>query len=238
MGMLKRAASILSAKVNALFGKIEDPKEMLDYSYEKQKELLQKVNQGIANVMTSKKQLEIKREELKAKVEKYQNQAERAVAAGRDDLAKIALNRKIETQQIINTLDAQISGLDKNLENLKITKQKLEVKIQQFGTKKEILKAQYDASKAVVQVQESLTGLSEDIGDIKSTVDRMEEKIEKQRARAEAITTMIDTGMIEEIDFGSEKKDDIDRELAKIGANSNVENELKALREKVKKEWK
>lgn len=238
MGILKRAANMLSAKVNALFEKIEDPKEMLDYSYEKQKELLQKVNQGIANVMTAKKQLEMKREELKAKVEKYQNQAESAVAAGRDDLAAIALNRKIETLQMIKALDAQISGLEKNLENLKITKQRLEVKIQQFGTKKEILKAQYDASKATVQVQESLTGLGEDIVDIKSTVDRIEEKIEKQKARAEAITAMIDTGMIEEVDFGIEKKDDVDRELAKIGVNSNIDNELRAIREKIKKEWK
>ncbi|MFN3527607.1 MAG: PspA/IM30 family protein [Candidatus Altarchaeaceae archaeon] len=238
MGVLKRAANILAAKINALLGRVEDPKEMLDYSYEKQKELLQKVNQGIANVMTAKKQLEIKRDELKAKVEKYQNQAESAMAAGREDLATIALNRKIETLEMIRSLDAQINNLEKNLENLKITKQKLEIKIQQFATKKEILKAQYDASKATVQVQESLTGLSEDIGDIKNTIDRIEEKIEKQKARAEAISSMIETGMIEEVDFGIEKKDDIDRELAKIGKNEKIESELKLLREKVKKEWR
>lgn len=236
--MLKRAINVFAAKINALFGRIEDPKEMLDYSYEKQKELLQKVNQGIANVMTAKKQLEIKREELKAKIEKYQNQAESALNAGRDDLAMIALNRKQETEETIKTLDAQIAGLEKNLENLKITKQKLESKIQQFGAKKEILKAQYDASKATVQIQESLTGLSEDIVDIKSTVERMEEKIEKQKARAEAITAMVDTGMLTEVDFGTEKKDDVDKELSKISANKKVENELAALKAKMKKEWK
>jgi len=235
MGILKRTADILSAKVHNLLNGVENPKEMLDYSYEKQKELLQNVSKGIADVMTAKKQLEIKRDELKVAVEKYQKQAEASVQAGRDDLAAMALSRKQETMLSIENLNQQIAGLDKNLENLKATKQKLEVKIQQFGAHKEILKAQYDASKATVQVQESLTGLSEDIADVKSTVDRVEEKIEKQKARADAITTMVDEGTLTEVDFGSEKKDDIDRELAKIGSGSNVNNELSALKAKLGK---
>ena len=232
MGILKRTAGILSAKVNSLLNRAEDPKEMLDYSYEKQKELLQNVSRGIADVMTSKKQLEIKKQELNASVEKYHKQAESAVSANRDDLATIALNRKQETLSTIRSLDTQIAGLDNNLEKLKATKQKLEVKIQQFGAKKEILKAQYDASKATVKVQESLTGLGEDISDVKSTVDRIEERIEKQKARADAITVMVDEGTLEEIDFGMEKKDDVDRELAKIGANKYVDDELAAIKAK------
>lgn len=236
MGILKRTADILSAKISGLLDRAEDPKEMLDYSYEKQKELLQKVTKGIANVMTAKKQLEIKRDELNAAVEKYQRQAEAAVNAGRDDLATLALSRKQDALRSIENLNRQIAGLDKNLENLKATKQKLEVKIQQFGAQKEILKAQYDASKATVQVKESLTGLSEDAADIKSTVDRIEERIQKQKARADALTTMVDDGTLDEIDFGSEKRDDIDRELAKIESKSRVNNELMALKAKLGKQ--
>lgn len=236
MGILKRTADILSAKISGLLDRVEDPKEMLDYSYEKQKELLQKVTKGIANVMTAKKQLEIKRDELNAAVEKYQRQAEAAVNAGRDDLATLALSRKQDALRSIENLNRQIAQLEKNLENLKATKQKLEVKIQQFGAQKEILKAQYDASKATVQVKESLTGLSEDAADIKSTVDRIEERIQKQKARADALTTMVDDGTLDEIDFGSEKKDDIDRELAKIESKSGVNNELMALKAKLGKE--
>lgn len=235
MGILKRAADILSAKVHSLLDRGENPKEMLDYSYEKQKELLQNVSRGIADVMTAKKQLEIKRDELKVAREKYQRQAEAAVQVGRDDLATLALSRKQETIVSIENLTQQISGLDKNLENLKATKQKLEIKIQQFGAHKEILKAQYDASKATVKVQESLTGLGEDITDVKSTIDRIEGKIQKQKARADAITTMIDEGTLTEVDFGPEKKDDIDRELAKIGGSNNVNTELAALKAKLGK---
>jgi len=235
MGILKRTADILSAKIHGFLDKIEDPKEMLDYSYERQKELLQNVNKGIADVMTAKKRLEMKRDELKAAVEKYQKQAEAAVNAGRDDLATLALSRKQEALKSIESLNQQIAGLDKNLENLKATKQKLEVKIQQFGAHKEILKAQYDASKATVQVQEALTGLSEDIADVKSTVDRIEEKIEKQKARAEAITTMVNEGTLTEVEFGPEKKDDIDRELARIGSDVDVNKELYELKAKLGK---
>lgn len=233
MGILKRTADILSAKVNSLLDRSENPKEMLDYSYEKQKELLQNVNKGIANVMTAKKQLEIKKDELNVAKEKHQRQAEAAVQAGRDDLAALALSRKQETMQTIENLNQQIVGIDKNLENLKATKKKLEMKIQQFGAHKEILKAQYDASKATVNVQESLTGLGEDIADVKSTVDRVEGKIQKQKARADAISTMVDEGTLTEVDFGPEKKDDIDRELAKIGSSSNVNSELAALKAKL-----
>lgn len=235
MGILGRTADMLSAKVNSLLNRVENPSEVLDYSYEKQKELLQNVNKGIANVMTSKKQLENKRQELTASLDKYQKQAESAVAANRDDLATLALNRKQDTLSTIKTLDDQITGLDKNLENLKSTKQKLEVKIQQFGSKKEILKAQYDASKATVEVQESLTGLGEDITDVKSTVDRIEDRINKQKARADAITTMVDDGTLNEIDFGTGSKDSIDRELEKIGSNKSVDDELAAIKAKAGK---
>ena len=94
MGMGKRLSLIVKSKANKLLDKHEDPRETLDYSYEKQLELLTQVRRGVADVATSRKRLEIQMQQLQASADKLQTQAQQAVAAGRDDLAREALTRR------------------------------------------------------------------------------------------------------------------------------------------------
>ena len=87
-GLISRASAITKAKVSKLLDRAEDPGETLDYSYEKQLELLQNVKRGLADVVTAKKRLQLQQAQLEQSVVKLDGQAHQAVAANREDLAR------------------------------------------------------------------------------------------------------------------------------------------------------
>src|SRR5512141_1820352 len=107
MGLWQRFTLIFKSKANKVLDKAEDPRETLDYSYEKQLELLQKVRRGVADVATSKKRLELQAAKLEQSVTKLDGQARAALQAGREDLARTALERKKSVQMQLQDLDAQ-----------------------------------------------------------------------------------------------------------------------------------
>src|SRR3954471_17392719 len=106
-GVGGRVSTVIKAKISKLLDRAEDPGETLDYSYEKQLELLQNVERGIADVVTAKKRLQLPETQPQQSVVKLDSQAREAVAAGREDLARQALERKSGLQQQLQTLDEQ-----------------------------------------------------------------------------------------------------------------------------------
>ncbi len=232
MGLLNRMAAIIAAKMNKLIGAAEDPRETLDYSYEKQLELLQNVKRGVAEVTTSKKRLELQKATLIQNSEKLEAQAREAVRANREDLAKLALERK-------NLLSTQISGLDKEIATLAAEQEKLveaekrlSTKIEVFRSRKETIKAQYSAAEAQVKISESVSGISEEMADVGMSIERAENKTQEMKARASALDELLDKGVL--VDFSS-SGDDIDRELAKISQKGGVESELARIKAEEKK---
>src|SRR5665647_1114454 len=74
MSLLDRMSTEVKAKINKIIGKMEDPRETLDYSYEKQIELLQNVKRSVAEVATSKKRLELQKAKLQESINKLPRQ--------------------------------------------------------------------------------------------------------------------------------------------------------------------
>ena len=93
MGLLSRMSSIVKAKMSSLLDMAEDPHQTLDYSYEKQLELLRNVKRGVVEVVTSKRRLRLQAASLQENIGKLDDQARGALAAGREDLARLALER-------------------------------------------------------------------------------------------------------------------------------------------------
>src|SRR5688572_10361688 len=93
-GMSGRMSTVIKAKISKLLDKAEDPSETLEYSYQKQMELLQNVKKGVADVVTSKKRLQLQQQKLEQQVVELDTQARQALAQNREDLARVALERK------------------------------------------------------------------------------------------------------------------------------------------------
>src|SRR6187397_1025816 len=162
-GLMSRASTVVKAKMSKLLDRAEDPAETLDYSYEKQLESLQNVKRGIADVVTAKKRLEIQTQQLEQSVVKLDGQARQAVAAGREDLARQALERKSGFQQQLQDLDTQVKQLEDQQEKLVTNEKQLEARIEQFRSQKEVIKAQYSAAEAQVRINEAATGIGRDM---------------------------------------------------------------------------
>src|SRR5215210_3074442 len=118
MGLFARFTQIIKAKFNALLNRAENPQETLDYSYERQLESLQNVKRGVADVVTAKKRLQIQTQQLEQNVVRLDTQARQALAGGREDLARAALERKSGIQQQLQDLDAQVKQLADQQEKL------------------------------------------------------------------------------------------------------------------------
>ena len=104
--------------------------------------------------------------------------------------------------------------------------QKLRGKIEAFRTKKEVIKAQYSAAEAQVKIGEAATGVGEEMADVGLAIQRAEDKTEQMRARAGAVEELEAAGTFEDLTQLGSGQDDIDRELAQIGAGGQVDDEL------------
>src|SRR5919198_951978 len=184
-GLMSRASTVVKAKFSKLLDRAENPTETLDYSYEQQLQLLQNVKRGVADVVTAKKRLELQQTKLEQSVVKLDTQARQAVGAGREDLARAALERKSAAQ-------AQLQGLE-----------------------------------AQVKIGEAATGIGQSMENTGLAIQRARDKTEQMQARAGAIDELVDSGALE--DFTSDQTQ-LDRELAQIASQSQVDSELEKMK--------
>ncbi len=227
-GLMSRASQIAKAKVSKLLDRAEDPAETLDYSYEKQLELLQNVKRGVADVVTAKHRLQLQGDQLKQAATKLEAQARAALDAGREDLARQALERKSGIEQQLAALDQQAAQLEVQQEKLIESQRVLQAKIEAFRSQKEVIKAQYSAAEAQVRVGEAATGIGEQMADTGLAIQRAKDKTEQMQARAAAIDELTASGALEDLTAGGET--DIDRQLAQIASQSQVDDELAKLK--------
>ncbi len=228
MGMLSRMSTIVKSKMNRILDNAEDPRETLDYSYEKQLEMLRNVKRGVVEMVAAKRQIQQQADKVRENVTRLERQAEQAVDSGREDLALMALERKHTAVLELQGLDEQTAGMEVEQEKLTQAEARLSAKVAAFKNKKEVIKAQYTAAQAQVRIGSALSGISEEMGDVGLAVERAEAKTSNMRARASAIDELVEVGVLG--DFAGDGKDDITRELEKMSVSSSAEDELAALK--------
>ena len=226
MGMLSRMSTIVKSKINRIMDNAENPAETLDYSYEKQLEMLRNVKRGVVEMVTTKRRLQSQAAKAQQNLAKLDTQARQALSAGREDLARMALERKQTTIAELEGLDEQIANLEIEQEKLTHAEQRLQAKVSAFKTQKEVIKAQYSAAQAQVRIGSALSGLSEEMGDISLAIERAENKTETMRAKAGAIDELVATGVLDD----PTGMDPLDRQLQQLSASSSVDAELAALK--------
>jgi phage shock protein A len=228
MSVMKRLSAIVQSKANKALDKAENPNDMLDLSYEKQVENLQKVRRALADVATAKKRLELQAAQLQGQADKLQGQAKQALAQNNETLAREALARRAALADQLQSLGTQHEQTEAQQQQLETTAQRLQTQIDAFRTKKETLKATYTASKAQASIGEAVSGISESMTDAGMTLQRAQDKIDQMQARAGAVDELIDSGALPDAIGGG--GDDIQRQLDQVGQADQVDSELAALK--------
>jgi phage shock protein A len=224
---MNRISTVISQKASTLLDRFEKPQEALDYSYVRQVEMLNKLRRSLAEITTSRKRLEMQKSRLWDNIRLLDAQAARALESDREDLARLALERKNANLLQMQNLDKQIAEMKQEEANIQEAEKRMSTKVEEFKARKEIIKAQYSAAEAQVKIKESVTGISEEMTDVGMSMNRAEEKTERLRAKSQALDEMINSGVL--TDYTS-NKDEIEKELEKITVQNSVDEELAKLK--------
>jgi phage shock protein A len=230
MTLFQRAHDILEAKASKALDAAEKPDEMLDLSYDQMLDQLTGVRRALVQIAASRKQLELQQQQLQHSVDHLQDQARAALSQGKEDLAKEALSRKAAAQAQISEMDAQHQQLTEQEQKMEQTLGVLQQRVNEFRTKKEVLKAQYTAAEATSSVNADAAGISTGYADSAAMLQRAQDKIATMQARASATDELIQSGVLEDVGGNT---DDIQRELDEAGTAAQVDSELTALKAQI-----
>lgn len=229
MGFFKRTKDIVESKLNQVLDSLEDPNALLDLSYEKMLTALQDIKKNLADVVTEQKQLEFQVTELQNKAEQARMDAKLALKSDREDLAKRALQQEQDYLSQIAPLQEASQRIEIQVNRLKDAERKFKDRINSFKTQKEISKATYNAAKSEVKVSESMGGIGKEFGGIGDTMKRANDKTDKLVARAHALESLAEEGIL---DDPLDTRSQLDKDMDTLRKQSAVDDEL----EKLKKE--
>src|SRR3989442_9872314 len=234
MGFFSRLTNIFRIRANAALDKAEDPGQVMDYSYSKQLEQMQQLRRSIADVVTNEKRLEMQQSQLIEKINTLDHQAMQALQANREDLARMALQRKEALLVQINSYEQQLAQLKAQEEKLINMERTVSARVEAFRTQKEMVKAQYNAAQAQVKINETITGISDEMTEMNLAMQRAQDKVLSMQARANAMEALIEQGTLgEQGALGPGSGDTLDRELQKIATEQNVESQLQAMKQQL-----
>ena len=229
MGFFSRLATFFNIRANAALDKAEDPGQVMDYSYSKQVEQLQQIRRSIADVVTNEKRLEMQQTQLIDKTNTLDHQAMQALQANREDLARMALQRKETLLVQINSYEQQLAQLKTQEEKLVSMERTISARVEAFRTQKEMVKAQYNAAQAQVKINETVTGISEEMTEMNLAMQRAQDKVLTMQARANAMEALIEQGTLSEQGMPGGSSDT----LQKISTEQNVEAQLQAMKQQL-----
>jgi len=230
MAFMKRLSQVVQAKANKALNRVEDPRETLDLSYEKQLEQLQQVRRGLADIATARKRIELQATQLKASAEKLKQQAATALGQNNEDLAREALSRRSAIATQLEGMKSQHDQLVEQEEHLVTTSQALQSRVESFRTQKETMKAAYTAAEAQTKIGEAVSGISKSMGDTGLAMQRAQDKIGSMQARAGAIDELLASGALTDLTGSS---DSIQTQLDAATQTDTVEAELAQLKSQV-----
>jgi phage shock protein A len=230
VGIFDRLSRLIRANVNDLIDSAEDPEKMLNQILRDMESAIPQARTQVQEMIAQEKLIEADRNEAQRSALQWGDKAQRAVAAGKDDLAREALRRKRDNEQNAQIYSEQLVTQEQVVAKLKDQLRQLEAKYQATLSKRDTLLARHRAAKATEQVARSLTTFSPlDPG---ADLERMERKIRSREAKAAAMVEMGSETL--DAQFLELEDPDIEAELALLKAGGSlddgIEAELKALK--------
>ena len=221
MGILQRFSDIVSANVNALLDKAEDPGKMIDEYLRKATKDLAEVKQETAGVMAEESRTKRLVDDNAAQVAKYEALAKKALLAGNEDDARVFLSKKQELESAGAGLQTAYAAAHENAVKMRELHDKLVKDINTLNSRRQAVKAKM----AVAKTQERVNKMGASADKLQSSMgafERMEEKADRMLDEANAMSEL-SSQAVDEAQALEEKYKTAD-------TNASVEDELAALK--------
>jgi phage shock protein A len=235
VGIGRRLAELYEVKVNALLNRAEDPREVLDYSYARQQELLPRIRCAAADVAAARTRAGMQEHQLRRAAARLQRQARQAAAAGQDELARQALTLRTATLAQARDLRAEQAALRADEEKLSAAASRLQAQISGFAAHKEALNARYAAAQAAVGTGQAFGGIWEQMADVDLATRRAEDTIARLQARAGVLSDLIASGTLADVTVLA-GDDEIQAQLDALTTRAVVEEELAKIKDQLASE--
>jgi phage shock protein A len=218
MSIFARISDIFKANVNDMLDKAEDPEKMLKQMVIEMEESVNKTTMAVAQAIANEVSLQKKLEKARKDKTEWEQKAMQALTAGREDLARAALEQKNIIDKNIVDLEPIHAQAKETTNNLRIQLDKLKSKLDEARTRQSTLIARSQAAKAQKQIAQQLSGVGSDAF---SKFDKFEQKIEKLESEAVAFEQL------------AGENSSLDDEFKKLGTSSSVDSDLLALKAKM-----
>lgn len=218
MGIFSRIADIFKANVNDALDKAEDPEKMLKQMVLEMEESVNKATLAVANAIANEKSLERKIEKARRDSLEWETKASQALQAGREDLARAALERKVISDKNFQDLQPIYQQAKETTNKLRSQLNSLKAKLEEARARQSTLIARSQAAKAQKQIAQSISGVG---ADAFSKFDKYEEKIEKLEAESSAFEEL------------ANESTSLDEEFKLLSKSSNVDQQLLELKAKM-----
>jgi phage shock protein A len=221
--IFKRINDIISANINDLIDRVEDPERMIKQIIREMEESINRAKEGVIDAIASEKRLQKDLEHHRRQSAEWLHKAEEALNAGQDDLARMALTRKKEHDNILKALEPSWESAKTTSAHLKAQLHALEAKLEEARRKRSSLVARQRAAEARQYMDSTLSHFQDGLN-AHANFARMEDRVTEIEARAEATAEVTSSAS------------QVEKDLLDMEVKREVENELAALKKKVAKE--
>jgi phage shock protein A len=215
MSIFGRMSDIFKANINDILDRAEDPEKMIKQMVIEMEEAVNKATIAVGSAIANEKSLERQYTKQLAQVNDWQQKAIQAVGAGRDDLAKQALERKNTIQRNVTDLERMYGEAKTSATQLRGQLDQLKSKLDEARMRQNTLIARSQAAKAKKQIAQSFSGIGSDAF---SKFDKLEQRVEKTEAEADAFAQL------------AGENTSLDDQFRQLGTSSAADDELAALK--------
>jgi phage shock protein A len=221
--IFSRISDIFKANINDMLDKAEDPEKMIKQMVIEMEEAVNKATTAVGSAIANEKSLERQYNDKKKKVEEWQGRALKAVNAGRDDLARQALETKNNLTKAVTDLEMPLAEAKKTSETMRTQLEQLKKKLDEARLRQNTLIARHQAAKAKKQISQSVAGIGDGAF---ANFDKYEQKVLKAESEAEAFAELAgdSTKSLEDEFLQLESGDAVEEELALLKAAANKDN--------------
>jgi phage shock protein A len=217
MGIFSRLADIVNSNIAAILDRAQDPEKIIRLIIQEMEDTLVEVRSAAVRTIAEKKEMERRIEVLSRDREDWQRRAELAVTKNREDLAKGALLAKGRVAEALESLQRQHRQIEEALAKQNEDISRLQAKLTDAKAREKAIVARQKTAAARLKVRARL----------------YDERIADAFARFEQVERALDEveGKVDAYDLGRKKT--LGEELAEMEAESGIEEELRALKERL-----
>jgi phage shock protein A len=213
MSIFTRVRDLLSANVNAMLDNAEDPEKMANEYLRQLNNELFEAKTSVAAAMADAARLNRQEAEYKAQVDEWARKAEAALRANNEQLARAALERKVQAAKLADQYTQQSNQQEQQVEQLQQALVQLETRIAETQAKRDLIIAKKNRAQTQEAVQRTVRGLT-NVGAL-DKLDQLDQRLDERLDRADAMAKL-EGGTLESQFRDLERDQEVDSELAEL----------------------